>query len=147
MIGRKLVFARSRHRVDNGLAGERLLDIAHDKIRHVGAGLYGCRALMRRQHNIVERDESFFNVRFVLKNVKRSAGNAVLLQGFNKGIGVDKRAAGDVDEIPLRAERIEHFSINQVMRFGASRNDYDEEVALLSQGFHVGETLPRDVLG
>ena len=62
-------------------------------------------------------------------------------------VAVDKRAAGDVDEIPLRAERIEHFSINQVMRFGASRNDYDEEVAPLSQGFHVGETLPRDVLG
>lgn len=67
---------------------------------------------MRREHHIVERDEAFFNVRFVLKNVKRSAGNAVLLQSFNKGIGVDKRAAGDVDEISLRAERIEHFSIN-----------------------------------
>lgn len=76
------------------------MDIAHDKIRHVGAGLYGCRALMRRQHNIVERDESFFNVRFVLKNVKRSAGNAVLLQGFNKGIGVDKRPRAMLTRYP-----------------------------------------------
>ena len=59
---------------------------------------------------------------------------------------VDDRAARDVDERALLAERREHFGIDDVLRRGAAGARDDQEVRRRRERLQVGDELVRDVL-
>ena len=80
----------------------------------------------------------------VLENVERRARDAAFAQRLDQGFGVDECAARDVDEHPLRTERIEHFGVDEVMRFGTPRDHDNEEVRPLGERLHVGKALVGD---
>ena len=62
---------------------------------------------MRLQHDVVHREQRFRHVRLVGENIEAGAAEAAFLERRHQRRLVDHRAARDVDEDALRAERVE----------------------------------------
>ena len=67
-------------------------------------------ALVRGEDDIIEGEERGGNLRLLLEDIERGAAELVGLQQLDERCFVDEGAAGDIDEIAFRAERLEHFA-------------------------------------
>jgi enoyl-CoA hydratase/carnithine racemase len=103
------------------------------------ARLPGRAADVRRQDDVVEREQLARHMRLVLEHVEPGAGDRPVAQRLDERLLVDDRAARDVDEVALLAERGEHLGVDQLPRRGAARRDDDEEVDLARERLGVAK--------
>ena len=66
----------------------------------------------------------------VLEHVEAGAGDRAALQRFDQRRFVDDRAARDVDQVAVLAERAQHLRVDELARAGAAGRDDDEEIDL-----------------
>ena len=101
---------------------------------------------MGREDRVGEGLQFRLNVGFVFKDVEPRARDGARLQGVDERLGVHDRAAGDVDEVALRAKRHEDFGVDHVVRRFGRRDDHDEIVAPDGEFLQGREALPLGVL-
>ncbi len=66
---------------------------------------------MRKQHDIIHRDQFGGDLRLFGENVEARRHDALVLERLDQGRLVDHRAARHIDHDAVRSERVEHFAL------------------------------------
>ena len=88
---------------------------------------------MRREDHVREAEQRFGRLGFSLVDVQRGAGEGAGGERLGQRGGVDQAAAGDVDHVALRAQRLQHLGVDDVPGRRAARRGDDQEVRPLRQ--------------
>jgi hypothetical protein len=94
---------------------------------------------VRREDDVVEAEQLARHVRLALEHVEAGAGDRSVAKRAHQRLLVDDRAARDVDEVALLAERRQHLGIDELSRRGATGGDDDQEVDLARERLGTGE--------
>ena len=132
---------RHRHR-RHQLAGlQELVQVSQCECLHGGTGLFRSARDVGQQHDVVHPQQSIRHLRLVNEHVQARAREPACGQRVHQRRFVDHAAPGDIDQIPVGAERVDDVTVDQVAGFGATGRCDDQHVDLagqLERRCHVG---------
>ena len=73
---------------------------------------------MGGEHNVGERGQRVRRVRFLLEDIKAGAGDGLTSERRDEGFLVNYRAAGDVDDISVRAKAPQDIGVDDMLGLG-----------------------------
>ena len=101
---------------------------------------------MRQQHHIVHGQQFRRHPRFGGVDIEPGAGDQPPAQGLRQRRLIDARTPAHIDEHTLRAERFEHFEIDQALGFRPARQHIEQNVAVPGKLPGRGEIRERNIL-
>ena len=110
------------------------IEVAQRQGGHVVLGIGRAARAVGRDDEVGRLQQGGGNHRLAIHHVETRAGDAARIEGGDQRVGVHQRAAGDVDEVALGAERGEHRLVDHVPRLGIRGRRYHQHVGRLGQG-------------